>query len=57
MKAITVEPQKGGYTDGGCAGAICSLRRSARERYLVVVNLSGARSQAIVKVPWEELKA
>jgi hypothetical protein len=30
--------------------------RSARERYLVVVNLSGARSQGNVKVPWEELK-
>jgi hypothetical protein len=30
--------------------------RSAREKYLVVVNLSGARSQGQVKVPWEELK-
>jgi len=30
--------------------------RSAREKYLVVVNLSGARSQARVRVPWEELK-
>ena len=30
--------------------------RSTRERYLVVVNLSGARSQGGVKVPWEELK-
>jgi hypothetical protein len=31
--------------------------RSARERYLVVVNLSGARSQGRVKVPWDELKS
>ena len=30
--------------------------RGAQERYLVVVNLSGARSQARVKVPWDELK-
>jgi hypothetical protein len=30
--------------------------RGAKERYLVVVNLSGAKSQARVKVPWEELK-
>jgi len=30
--------------------------RSAREKYMVVVNLSGARSQANVRVPWEELK-
>jgi hypothetical protein len=30
--------------------------RGARERYLVVVNLSGARSQCRIKVPWEELK-
>ena len=30
--------------------------RSAREKYLVVVNLSGARSQGRVRIPWEELK-
>jgi hypothetical protein len=30
--------------------------RSARERYLVVVNLSDARSQGRVKVPWDELR-
>jgi hypothetical protein len=30
--------------------------RSARERCLVVVNLSGAKSQGMVKVPWDELK-
>ena len=30
--------------------------RSARERYIVVVNLSDARAQGTVKVPWEELK-
>jgi hypothetical protein len=30
--------------------------RRAREKYLVVVNLSGARSQGQVKVPWDELK-
>jgi glycosidase len=30
--------------------------RSARERYLVVVNLSGVKSQGRVKVPWDELK-
>jgi hypothetical protein len=30
--------------------------RSPREKYLVVVNLSGARSQCQVKVPWDELK-
>ena len=31
--------------------------RSAQERYLVVVNLSGARSQCQVKLPWGELKS
>jgi hypothetical protein len=31
--------------------------RSAQERYLVVVNLSGARSQCQVKLPWDELKS
>ena len=31
--------------------------RSAKERYLVVVNLSDARSQGTVKVPWDELKS
>jgi Alpha amylase, catalytic domain len=31
--------------------------RNAQERYLVVVNLSGARSQCQVKVPWDELKS
>jgi glycosidase len=31
--------------------------RSAQERYLVVVNLSAARSQCQVKVPWDELKS
>jgi hypothetical protein len=30
--------------------------RSAREKYLVIVNLSSTRSQGKVKVPWEELK-
>jgi hypothetical protein len=30
--------------------------RSAREKYLVVVNLSSARSQCQVKVPWDELR-
>ncbi len=30
--------------------------RSGEERYLVVVNLSGARSQCQVKVPWDELR-
>jgi hypothetical protein len=30
--------------------------RSAQERYLIVVNLSAARSQGRVKVPWEEMK-
>jgi hypothetical protein len=30
--------------------------RSARERYLVVVNLSGTRSQCRVKMPWHELR-
>ena len=29
---------------------------SAREKYLVVANPSGARSQCQVKVPWKELK-
>jgi hypothetical protein len=29
----------------------------AKERYLVVVNLSGERSQGRVKVPWDELKS
>jgi hypothetical protein len=31
--------------------------RSGQERYLVVVNLSGSRSQGRVKVPWDELKS
>jgi hypothetical protein len=31
--------------------------RSAREKYLVVVNLSGARSQGKVKVPWEDVRS
>ncbi|HSB35125.1 MAG TPA: alpha-amylase, partial [Nitrospirota bacterium] len=30
--------------------------RSAQERYLVVLNLSGTRSQGRVRVPWDELK-
>jgi hypothetical protein len=30
--------------------------RSAREKYLVVVNLSGTKSQGRVKAPWDELK-
>ena len=30
--------------------------RGAQEKYLIVVNLSGARSQGRVKVPWEELR-
>jgi hypothetical protein len=30
--------------------------RSASEQYLVVLNLSGARSQGKVRVPWDELK-
>jgi hypothetical protein len=31
--------------------------QSAQERYLVVVNLSGSRSQGRVNVPWEEVKS
>jgi hypothetical protein len=30
--------------------------RSGQERYLVVVNLSGTKSQGKVQVPWDELK-
>jgi hypothetical protein len=31
--------------------------RSTKEKYLVVVNLSGERSQGRVKVPWDDLKS
>jgi len=30
--------------------------RGSQEKYLVIVNLSGERSQGRVKVPWDELK-
>ncbi len=48
--------EKSGWPDNqSCKNLVAWCRRSAEERFLIIVNLSDARSQGRVLLPWDEL--
>jgi len=48
--------EKSGWPDNqSCKNLVAWCRRSAAERWLIIVNLSSARSQGRVLLPWDDL--
>ena len=48
--------KKSGWPDNqSCKNLVAWCRRSAAARFLIIVNLSDARSQGRVLLPWDEL--